>query len=231
MRILGIQKMTLLDYPGNVACTLFTGGCNFRCPFCHNASLVLHAGEAKAIPEEDILNFLSKRVSVLDGVCITGGEPLIHEDIEVFLSKVSDLGFKIKLDTNGTFPDRLRSLIGKGLVNRVAMDIKNSKEKYSLTAGTDTDLSIISKSIEILISSGIEYEFRTTVVAEYHNKNDIENICRWINGAGEYHIQNFKDSGEVISEGLHCVPRNELIEFRDTAMKYIPVVTVRGEEI
>ncbi|MBO4219389.1 MAG: anaerobic ribonucleoside-triphosphate reductase activating protein [Clostridia bacterium] len=231
MRILGIQKMTLLDYPGNVACTLFTGGCNFRCPFCHNASLVLHAGEAKVIPEEDILSFLSKRTSVLDGVCITGGEPLIHEDIEVFLAKISDLGFKIKLDTNGTFPDRLKSLIEKGLVNRVAMDIKNSKEKYSLTAGIDTDLSVIGRSIEILKSSGIEYEFRTTVVSEYHETSDIEDICRWISGAGEYHIQNFKDSGDVIADGLHGVPRAKLKEFRETAMKYIPMVTVRGEDL
>ena len=165
MLISGLQKLTLLDYPGLVACTVFTGGCNFRCPFCHNAPLVLPEELAHDTDEEQVLSFLKKRVGVLDGVAITGGEPLLHSDIGAFLEKVRALGFRIKLDTNGSFPDRLMDIVRAGLVDRVAMDIKNSPELYAKTAGVDRlDLGAIERSKDFLLSGSVDYEFRTTVV-------------------------------------------------------------------
>jgi len=151
MIIKGLQKTTLLDFPGKVACTVFTGGCNFRCPFCHNASLVLHAGEVDEIPEDEFFSYISKRKGILDGVCITGGEPLLSHGIENFIRKIKSLGLAVKLDTNGTFPEKLEALLDEGLLDYVAMDIKNSKEKYALTAGVDKYPKAIEKSIELIM--------------------------------------------------------------------------------
>ncbi|MGN1117523.1 MAG: anaerobic ribonucleoside-triphosphate reductase activating protein, partial [Acutalibacteraceae bacterium] len=165
MKIYGLQKMTLLDFPGKVACTLFTGGCNFRCPFCHNARLVTELDKDEVYSEEEIFEYLRKRVGILDGVCITGGEPLMNADIADFITKVRELGYAVKLDTNGSYPETLKNLIDRGLVDYIAMDIKNTPEKYAQTIGVKKfDFTPIKKSIEIIMQSGVPYEFRTTVV-------------------------------------------------------------------
>lgn len=229
MKFYGLQKLTLLDYPQKTACTIFTGGCNFRCPFCHNALLVTDLDNSDVYQEEEILDFLSKRKGLLDGACITGGEPLMHNDIIDFIKRVKELGYKVKVDTNGTFPERLGELIKAHLVDYVAMDIKNSKEKYAKTAGID-DISLfnIEKSIDLLKLSDIDYEFRTTVVREFHEKEDIERIARLIAGAKGYFLQNFVDSGRLIGENMHPVSRNMLEEMKDAAKAFVKNTQIRG---
>ncbi|MEF9945157.1 MAG: anaerobic ribonucleoside-triphosphate reductase activating protein [Lachnospiraceae bacterium] len=203
MRIQGLQKLTLLDYPGKVACTIFTGGCNFRCPFCHNASLVVEPDRNQEIQEEEVLGFLKKRVGVLDGVCVSGGEPLLQPDIQEFLGAIKALGYEVKLDTNGSFPTKLKSLVDKGLVDYVAMDIKNSKEHYGKTIGLESyDLSPVEESVDFLLSGAVPYEFRTTVVREFHKKEDFVSIGKWLIGAKQYFLQGFVDSGDLIQPGL-----------------------------
>ncbi len=230
MIIKGFAKLTLLDYPGRVACTIFTGGCNFRCPFCHNASLATRAGEMASIPEEDIFELLRKRRGVLDGVCITGGEPLLFgDDLKDFIIKIKELGYSVKLDTNGSFPKRLASLIEAGLIDKVAMDIKNSPEKYGITAGVENfDIAPILESIELLKSSGIDYEFRTTVVKELHSASDFEEIGKMIKGANEYYLQSFVDSGDLIGEGFSPPTKEEMEAYQKIAEKYVPNTQTRG---
>ncbi len=213
MNIQGFQKMTLLDYPEKVACTVFTGGCNFRCPFCHNASLVSDINLKSEFSEEEILDFLQKRQGVLDGVCITGGEPLLQPDIKEFITKIKGLGFKVKLDTNGSFPDKLKELIDEDLIDYVAMDIKNSKGKYLMTAGVTKDIMpSIEKSIKILLENKVDYEFRTTVTAQHHTAEDIENIAKWIAGAKKYFIQGFVDSGEILGGTFLSSPDEKTLQ-------------------
>lgn len=233
MLISGLQKLTLLDYPGKVACTLFTSGCNFRCPFCHNASLVLPelAGQCDgAISEDELLLFLRKRQGVLDGVAITGGEPLLHKDLPSFLEKVRALGFMIKLDTNGTFPERLMDVVSAGLVDRVAMDIKNSPELYAKTVGLDTlDIGAIERSKDFLLGGTVDYEFRTTVVRGLHTRESIVGAAQWIAGAKEYYLQQFKDSGQIIAiDGLSAYDEKEMHSLAEAAAQYVPSVQVRG---
>lgn len=228
MIIKGLQKTTLLDFPGKVACTIFTGGCNFRCPFCHNASLVIAPSNTDTISEEELFDFLNKRRAILDGVCITGGEPLLQKDIEDFIIKIRDLGYAVKLDTNGAFPEKLRDILSKGLVDYVAMDIKNSKEKYSLTCGTPVDTGKISESISLLIGGDIPYEFRTTVVRELHEPQDIENIGEWISGAERYFLQSFIDSGDIIGSELSAYSLEEMKQILAFARKNIPSTELRG---
>ena len=230
MIIKGFAKLTLLDYPGRVACTIFTGGCNFRCPFCHNASLATRAGEVPTIPESEIFDILRKRKGILDGVCITGGEPLLYGDeLKDFIIKIKELGYAVKLDTNGSFPERLSSLIEAELIDKVAMDIKSSPEKYPLTAGVEGfDISPILKSIEILKTSGIDYEFRTTVVKELHSAEDFEGIGKMIEGAKEYYLQAFVDSGDLIGEGLSAPSKEEMEAYRKIAEKYVKNTQIRG---
>ena len=175
--ICGLQKMTLLDFPGKVACTVFLGGCNFRCPFCHNASLVTHIPEKADMDEERLFAFLTKRKGILDGVCVTGGEPLLQPDIENFLRKIKDLGYLVKLDTNGSFPEKLKDLVEKKLVDYVAMDIKNSMKRYGETIGLDTRYSdAIAESVSYLKEGHVPFEFRTTVVKHYHSKERFDSI-------------------------------------------------------
>ena len=220
MQICGFQKLTLLDFPEKVACIVFTAGCNFRCPFCHNASLVTHIDNSAAITEEEILEYLRKRKGLLDGVCITGGEPLLHKDIEDFIAKIKQEGFAVKLDTNGSFPERLISLVEKGLVDYVAMDIKNSKEKYSETAGVDNlEIENIEKSIDFLLKGKVPYEFRTTVVDGLHTTQDIVSIAQRIKGAKKYFLQNCVDSGDIIVSGTKGVSREILEEMCKMAQK------------
>ena len=198
MKFYGFQKMTMLDYPGKVACIVFTGGCNLRCPFCHNALLVTQVDNV-VYDEEEIIEYLNKRKGLLDGICVSGGEPLLQIGLENFLQRVKELGYSIKLDTNGTFPARLKSLVEKGLVDYVAMDIKNCKEKYSLTTGTDSfDIAKIEESVNFLLSGKVDYEFRTTIVDGLHETQDIVKIGEWIKGAKKYFLQNFVDSGNLI---------------------------------
>lgn len=230
MLISGLQKLTLLDYPGCVACTVFTGGCNFRCPFCHNSSLVLPERLAHDTDEEQVLAFLKKRQGTLDGVAVTGGEPLLHADILDFLRKVRDLGYKIKLDTNGSFPERLEEIINAGLADRVAMDVKNSPLLYAKTAGVPgLDIAKIERSRDILLSGVVDYEFRTTVVKGLHTRESIIEAAKWIAGAKEYYLQQYKDSGDVLqTDGLGAYDENEMHELARAAAEYVPAVQVRG---
>ncbi len=223
----GFQKMTMLDFPGRIACTLFSGGCNFRCPFCHNAGLVI-GQMPEQIPEEEILSYLNKRKGVLDGVCFTGGEPLLQRDIAEFMRKVKDMGYKIKLDTNGSNPEKLIELVRSGLVDYVAMDIKNSKEKYALTCGTEIDLPAIERAVEFLKEGGVDYEFRTTIVREFHTESDMIAIGKWLEGAEKYFLQAFVDSGAIIGEGLSPLPKTEMERFVSTLKPFVKKVQIRG---
>lgn len=223
----GLQKLTLLDYPGKTACTVFTEGCNFRCPFCHNASLV--KCRAQHIPADEFFSFLKKRQGLLDGVCVTGGEPLMHPDIEDFLAQIKELGYSVKLDTNGSFPEKLKSVVSKGLCDYVAMDIKNSKSKYLATAGVTRDiLADIEKSVSFLLSDAIDYEFRTTVVSPLHDHSDFYEIGNWIKGAKRYFLQNFIDSGDLLSDGMQAYTKEQLESFALVLQGFVPNVVVRG---
>lgn len=230
MDIKGFQKLTLLDYPSKVACTVFTGGCNFRCPFCHNASLIVNPNEVESITQEEILDYLKKRVGILDAVCVTGGEPLMQKNLKPFLIKVKELGYLIKIDTNGFFPDILQNLIDENLVNYVAMDIKNSLEKYPITSGVkNLDISKIMKSVSLLMNANIDYEFRTTVVSEFHKAEDFEKIGKWLKNAKAYYLQNYKDSDSVLTKGLHSLSKNELNDAKTILKQYIDNTFIRGE--
>ena len=229
MKVYGFQKMTTLDYPGKIACTVFTGNCNFRCPYCHNASLVLENKEKSEVSQEEIFSLLKKRRGLLDGVAVTGGEPLINKDIPEFLSKIKELGYLIKLDTNGSNPELLKKIVSEKLVDRVAMDIKNSPELYEKTIGVKTDMSLIGESKEFLLSGQVEYEFRTTLVKGIHTKESIIKAAEWIKGAKEYYLQSFKDSGDLIApEGLDEFSKEEIYGFAEAVRPYVDFVGVRG---
>ncbi len=228
MLIQGFQKTTLLDFPGKVASTIFTGGCNFRCPFCHNASLVTHIKKEETISEEEVLSYLMKRKHILDGVCITGGEPLLQPDMEEFCQKIREIGLAIKLDTNGSRPEALASLIQKGLIDYIAMDIKNCKEKYALTCGLDRFPEGVEESIALIMSCGLPYEFRTTVTKELHSPSDIQALCAWIHGAPRYFLQCFTDSGDLIGEGLTAPTPQKMNDLLAIARQEIPSASLRG---
>lgn len=229
MELRGLQKTTLLDFPRKVACTVFTGGCNLRCPFCHNAGLLRRAGEGEILPTEEFFRFLGKRRGILDGVCVTGGEPLLQRDLPDFLSRIKEMGYLVKLDTNGTDPDRLSALIADGLVDYVAMDIKNSPEKYALTAGvTDAVLAPVKRSVALLLEGRVPYEFRTTLVAGYHTVADMEAIGAWITGAEQYFLQQFVDSGDVLTGGLSALSREESEPLLVAVRKFVPRAELRG---
>ncbi|MBQ9250578.1 MAG: anaerobic ribonucleoside-triphosphate reductase activating protein [Oscillospiraceae bacterium] len=233
MLISGLQKLTLLDYPGKVACTVFTGGCNLRCPFCHNAPLVLPERiEGDPNGEETVLAFLRKRQGILDGVAITGGEPLLQKDMASFLEKIRALGYKIKLDTNGSFPDKLKELVEAGLVDRVAMDIKNAPELYGKTVGVPgLDLEPFRRSKDFLLEGRVDYEFRTTVVKGLHTAESLVEAAKWIEGAKEYYLQQFKDSGDILNiEGLGAFNSEEMHALKAAVAPYVPTVELRGVE-
>lgn len=229
MRIQGVQKLTLLDFPEKVACTVFTAGCNFRCPFCHNASLVVDIPVALEITEETFFSFLKKRQGILEGVCITGGEPLLQPDIEEFIRRIKELGYAVKLDTNGSFPDKLKHLVEKQLVDYVAMDIKNCPERYAITAGVERlDLESIQKSVDYLKEGHVAYEFRTTVVKNYHEKDSFEKIGQWIAGAQKYYLQNFVDSGDLIGKDTRGCSEEEMKAYLEVVQKYVKEADLRG---
>jgi len=230
MMISGLQRVTLLDYPGKVAATVFLGGCNFRCPYCHNASLVENVSRADGIAEDEFFSFLRKRKGLLDGVCVSGGEPLMQEDLAPFLEQIKALGFLVKLDTNGSYPARLKALVRSGLVDCVAMDIKNAPAKYAATAGTtDAALPGIRESVDYLLTAPVEYEFRTTVVKPLHTVEDMRRIGEWIRGARQYFLQNFVDSGNVLQPGLQGFESEEMAEFVKVLRPFVPSVQVRSE--
>lgn len=230
MLISGLQKLTLLDYPGYTACTVFTGGCNFRCPFCHNAPLVLPERLPLSSSSDEVLSFLKKRIGILDGVAVTGGEPLLHNDLDDFLKSVRDLGFRIKLDTNGSFPEHLRRIAEAGLVDYIAMDIKNSPSLYPATIGIPGfDLSPVNESKDYLLSRAVDYEFRTTTVKGLHTEESLLETAAWISGAEKYFLQQYKDSGDIIlPDGLSAFDEREMISLKEAVSHVIPVVSLRG---
>ena len=229
MTICGLQKLTLLDFPDKLACTVFTGGCNLRCPFCHNAPLVLEAEQQPQVDPQQLLDFLRKRRGVLDGVCITGGEPLLQPDLAPLIEQIRALGFAVKLDTNGTLPDRLGVLLKQGLVDYIAMDIKNALPRYAETVGLERfDTSCIEKSVKLLQQSGVPYEFRTTVVQQLHTPEDLLQIGRWLQGSPRYFLQNFVASGATIADGLSPWDPQALRDIQVQLQPYFDTVGLRG---
>ena len=228
MKIFGLQKMTLLDFPGHVACTVFTGGCNYRCPFCHNFELA--DGTAPPLMDEaELLAFLKKRTGLLDGVAITGGEPCLNPGLPELLRQIRAMGFAVKLDTNGCYPDMLEALLAEGLVDYAAMDVKNSPENYARTAGLDAiDLAPVERSMKLLKSGGIEYELRTTVVKELHSESDFRAIGPWIEGAPRYFLQCFTDRDTVPFAGLSAPSVEELKTYAEIVRPYVGSVELRG---
>lgn len=228
MKLHGLQKMTLLDFPGRVACTVFLGGCDFRCPFCHNYELV--DGSAPPIMEDsELFAFLEKRRGLLDGVAITGGEPCLRPELPDFMRRIRDMGYGVKLDTNGTHPALLRTILEEGLADYVAMDIKNRPEKYAQTVGLPAvDLAPVRESVSLLMHGGIEYEFRTTVVDEFHEADDFEAIGAWIAGARHYFLQAFTDRDSVPFGNLHAPSAEKLREYAAIARRHVPDTRLRG---
>lgn len=230
LKFFGLQKTTLLDYPGKLASTLFTGGCNFCCPFCHNSDLVYLREGIKEIGSSEILDFLAGRKNILDGICISGGEPLLQEGLLPFIKEVKKLGLLVKLDTNGFLYNKLKELIDLKLVDYVAMDIKNAPKKYALTAGLkEIDLEPILKSVELLKSNVVDYEFRTTIVKEFHDETDIKEIGLWLKGTKRYYLQNFRNNEHVINKNLTSHDISTLKHFKEILEKDILHVEIRGE--
>lgn len=228
MKIAGLQKMTLLDFPGRIACTVFLPGCNLRCPFCHNASLVLPEREKEIITEDELFTFLSSRQKKLDGVCVTGGEPTLYIDLPELLKKIKATGFQVKLDTNGTNPEMLQKIIRDGLCDYVAMDIKNSPERYTETCGGINVLEQVKQSAALLMQGNVDYEFRTTVMHPFHTPEDLTRIGKWLQGAKRYFIQGFVDSGDLLSSGNEALTGNEMKELLLAVQEYIPTTQLRG---
>ena len=239
MKIHGLNKLTLLDYPGHMACLIFTGACNYRCPFCHNASLVLNPNSQPAISEEEIFAFLQSRKGILEGVCISGGEPTLQADLPEFIRKIRTMGFHVKLDTNGSRPGILKALLEEGLLDYVSLDIKNAPKKYLSTIGIPESVSgfnnlitdSVRQSAELLMQSSIPYEFRTTVVKELHSEEDLLSIGKWLNGANAYYLQSFRDSETLVGASLgqfHAYEPEQMRAFRDMLKPYFETVEVRG---
>ncbi len=228
MKIFGLQKMTLLDFPGRVACTVFLGGCNFRCPYCHNFELV--TGEARPVmSENELFSFLEKRHGLLDGVAITGGEPCIEPSLIYLILKIKEMGFAVKLDTNGMFPSVLENLLKHAKPDYIAMDIKNSPDRYAETVGLKSvDLSRIEKSINLIMNSEIEYEFRTTVIDELHSKEDFTAIGKMINGANKYFLQPFTDRDTVPYAGFHTPTEDKIKTYLEIVRPYVTHADLRG---
>lgn len=228
MNVQGYQKLTLLDFPGRVACTVFTGGCNLRCPFCHNAGLVLtpHAGGNM---ENEVLDYLSRRKGLIEGVCITGGEPLLQPDLEDFIRKVKALGYLVKLDTNGALSHRLRALLETGLIDYVAMDVKSSPEGYQKAIGVPLASDLFEESIRILQASGIPHEFRTTAVKGIHTKEDFEKIGKWLPPDSPYFIQTFVSSPNLLGSGCEPFSANEMKALLSAVQPYLPGAQLRGQ--
>ncbi|MBQ9325131.1 MAG: anaerobic ribonucleoside-triphosphate reductase activating protein [Clostridia bacterium] len=231
MKIYGLQKMTLLDYPGHVACTVFLGGCDFRCPYCHNYELV-DGSVPPVMDETELLSFLDTRKGRLDGVAVTGGEPCLHRELPGFLRRIREKGFAVKLDTNGAHPEILREVLEAQLADYVAMDIKNCREKYALTVGRDAvDLNAVQASLDLLRSGQTDYELRTTVVAELHTREDVEKIGIWIAGTRRYYLQAFTDRDTVPFSGLHAPDPETMQEYAAVMRAFVPQTEIRGMDM
>ena len=228
MIVHGLTKLTVVDYPGKVACIVFTGGCNFRCPYCHNGGLVLHPEEYPQVPEDEIFDFLKKRMNILDGVVISGGEPTLQKDLPEFARKVKELGYLVKLDTNGTNPEMLKSMVEEGIVDYVAMDVKNSLERYGETIGRPGfDLSGVEASMDYLMEGHVEYEFRTTMTREHHNEKSFADIASRISGCSQYYLQNYVASENTITDTCHSVDMQTIESYISLLKKHIGKVQLR----
>jgi len=234
MDIAGLQKMTLLDFPGRVACTVFTQGCNFRCPFCHNSDLLPMKGEP-FMTDRELLAFLEKRIGLLDGVCFTGGEPTMQPELPDLMKSIKDFGYAVKLDTNGTNPKMLKELVETGLLDYVAMDIKNSPENYPETAGMDARLlSKVEESVAFLLAGKVDYEFRTTVVAELHTEASIEAMGQWLRGIGngtkpgKWFLQCYTDRDSVLFAGLSAPEADTMRQYAQILTPFADFVSLRG---
>lgn len=229
IKIHGFNKLTLLDYPEKMAATIFLGHCNFRCPFCQNGGLVLNPDGEPVIPMEDVLKVLKKRQGILDGVCITGGEPTLHPELPDFIAKIKKLGYAVKLDTNGSRPQVIKYLVEKNLIDYVAMDVKNAPSRYGETVGVlHFDISSIEESVEFLMSGVVDYEFRTTVTRELHTEEEFKQIGEWIAGCKRYFLQGYQESGQVIRPVFSSYTRDDLERFREVLLETIPYVGIRG---
>lgn len=230
LKIGGLLKTSLIDYPDKLACTIFTSGCSFKCPYCHNRDLVYIPENYEFVEPSEVLSFLNKRKGILDGVCVSGGEPLLQENLIDFLKEIKELGYEIKLDVTGNFLERLKEIVKLDLVDYIAMDIKNSKEKYGETVGNETDafdITNIDQSIKYIKKCGIPYEFRTTIVKEFHTKEDIISIAKWIKECDRWYLQTFRDSQNCIQEGLHSYTDEEMEDILESVKKIIPNAQIR----
>lgn len=229
MKLFGLEKLSLVDFDGFVSATVFTGGCNFRCGFCHNSPLVTAVNTLKEIGEDYVLDFLKSRIGLLEGLCITGGEPTLEKDLPVFCQKVKDLGYKIKLDTNGTNPNVIKTLVENNLIDYVAMDIKSSLSNYAQVIGfSKYDTSEVEKSVEYLINGSFPFEFRTTLIKEFHTEQVIKDIAKWIKGTKKYYMQKFKDVGSCIENGFSPVDKQVAEKFASIISPYVEKVSLRG---
>ena len=226
MKIAGIQKLSLVDFDGHISSTIFTSGCNFACAFCHNSSLIPNSNDLLKI--DNIIDFLQKRKNMLDSVCITGGEPTLHKDLPEFISKIKEMGYLVKLDTNGTNPQMIKYLVDNNLIDYIAMDIKNIIDKYTPIIGLQTNEDNIAKSINYIMSCGIDYEFRTTLINEYHSIEDIIKIGKLIKNANKYFLQKFVDNENCLTHNLNEVPKDVAIQMQEHLKKYIPNTYLRG---
>ncbi|MEG2540814.1 MAG: anaerobic ribonucleoside-triphosphate reductase activating protein [Clostridia bacterium] len=228
MEICGFEKFSMVDFDKKIACTVFTNGCNLRCPFCHNSSLVYGRSQADTIPESDVFDYLLKRRKLVDAVCVSGGEPTLQHDLTDFIKKVKDLGLLVKLDTNGTNPSKLKELLDQNLLDYVAMDIKNSEDRYSEISGRTVDIAKIKESVSILKNSKIEYEFRTTLISNFHTEEDIVAILKLISGAPKYYFQKYVDNDDCIEHGFTAVPKETAEQFATLARQKVGFVGLRG---
>ncbi len=211
----GLQKLSLIDFEPYSVATIFMAGCNFRCGFCHNPDLVLHFNEIKTIKEEELFSFLEKRKEWLDGVCITGGEPTLYTDLPFFISKIKNKGFLVKLDTNGYNPNMVKRLIEKKLIDYIAMDVKTSLDNYENVVGVKVDINKIKKSIELIKNSGIDYEFRTTVVPGLITKDNVIKIANLLKGSKRYVLQNFRSKKDMIENRFKNIKPYKQTEIDD----------------
>ncbi|MCF0122475.1 MAG: anaerobic ribonucleoside-triphosphate reductase activating protein [Lachnospiraceae bacterium] len=231
MHIYGFQRLTLLDYPGLLACTIFLGHCNFRCPFCQNGNILLYPKRELEISEEEVMAHLKKRRGILEGVCVTGGEATLDPDLPEFLRRIKALGYQVKLDTNGYRPNILKRMASEGVLDYVAMDIKNAPDRYGETVGVKgLDVLKIQHSVEFLIGGTINYEFRTTVMRELHGWEEFKQIGNWLAGCQRYYLQNYRESESVITPVFSGYSKEQLERFRELLMRSIPEVGIRGVE-
>lgn len=232
MKIYGIEKLSLVDYDGFVAATIFTGNCNFRCGFCHNSALVINYDELPAMDEKEIFDYLKKRKGILEGVCVTGGEPTLQKDLPEFCEKLKKLGYFVKVDTNGTNPEAVKTLNENGLADYFAMDIKNDRAHYAEIIGFDKfDTTKIEKTVSYFLSGAAKYEFRTTLVKEFHSYNNVTEIGKWIKGADKYFLQKFKNSQDCIESHLSPVEKSDALRFKDILIEYVPDTRLRGYDL